>query len=319
MGRYILKRLLTALVAFFGITIITYFLASLMPGTPLDMLVQPGSGLSPEEIAEIERRMGLDQPLIVQYFYWLGNMPRGNFGISYSQYQPVWDLMMERIGPTLLLSISSLVIALVISVPLGTVSGYKAYSPWDYATTIIAFIGRGAPVFFVALLLIYVFSIQLGWLPASGMYDAGSSGSLPQLLAHMLLPCATMVLSNVGIFTRQMRNSVVECLSDDYIRTARAKGMSERTVLFRHTLRNALQPVVTQAGLALSTLVGGSIVIEQIFAWPGMGTLMLRSIQGRDYPTIMGITVLISVVVLIGNVLLDIVYRLLDPRIGDKG
>lgn len=318
MGRYILKRLLSAVVAFFGITIITYVLASLMPGTPLDMLIQPGSGLSPQEIAEIEHRMGLDQPLIVQYFYWMGNMFKGNFGISYSQYRPVWDLLMDRIGPTLLLSISSLIIALAISVPLGTAAGYKAHSGWDYGSTIIAFIGRGAPTFFVALLLIYVFSIQLGWLPASGMYDAGSTGSLGELLAHMTLPCATMVLANVGIFTRQMRNSMVECLSDDYIRTARAKGMSERVVLFRHTLRNALQPVVTQAGLALPTLVGGSIVIEQIFAWPGMGTLMLRSIQGRDYPTIMGITVLISVVVLVGNVLLDVIYRMLDPRIGDN-
>ena len=319
MARYIVKRLMTAIVAFFGITIITYFLASLMPGTPLDMLVQPGSGLSPEEIAEIEHRMGLDQPLIVQYFYWLGNLLQGNFGTSYSQYRPVWDLMMDRIGPTLLLSISSLVIALLISVPLGTIAGYKAYSGWDYGSTIIAFIGNGAPVFFVALLLIYVFSIQLGWLPASGMYDTGSSGSLSQLLAHMILPCATMVLANVGKFTRQMRNSAVECLSDDYIRMARAKGMSEKTVLFKHMLRNALQPVVTSAGLALASLVGGSIVIEQIFAWPGMGTLMLRSIQGRDYPTIMGITVLISVVVLVGNVLLDIIYRLLDPRIRDNG
>lgn len=317
MGRYIVKRLLTAIVAFLGITIITYLLASLMPGTPLDMLVQPGAGLSAEEIAQIEHRMGLDRPLIVQYFYWLGNMLRGNFGTSYSQYRPVWDLLMDRIGPTLLLSISSLVIALAISVPLGTVAGYKAYSGWDYGSTIIAFIGRGAPTFFVALLLIYVLSIRLGWLPASGMYDAGSSGSFSQLAAHMTLPCATMVLANIGVFTRQMRNSAVECLSEDYIRTVRAKGMSEKTVLFKHMLRNALQPVVTQAGLTLASLVGGSIVIEQIFAWPGMGTLMLRSIQGRDYPTIMGITVLISVVVLVGNMLLDILYRLLDPRIGD--
>lgn len=318
MGRYVLKRLLTAIVAFFGITIITYILASLMPGTPLDMLVEPGSGLSPAEIAEIEHRMGLDQPLIVQYFYWLKNMFQGNFGTSYNQHQPVWDLMMARLGPTLLLSLSSLIIALAISVPLGTIAGYKAYSGWDYGSTIIAFIGRGAPTFFVALLLIYAFSIKLGWLPASGMYDTGSTGSFIELVKHMTLPCATMVLANVGIFTRQMRNSEVECLSDDYIRTARAKGLSERTVLFKHTMRNALQPVVTQAGLALSSLVGGSVVIEQIFAWPGMGTLMLRSIQGRDYPTIMGITVLISVVVLIGNVVLDIIYRLLDPRIGDR-
>ena len=319
MGRYIIKRLLTAVVAFLGITIIAYFLATLMPGSPLDLLVQPDTRVSAEELAEIEHRMGLDQPVIIQYFYWLKNLLMGNLGTSYSQHRPVLELIGDRIGPTLLLSISALVVALIISIPLGMIAGYKSYSGWDYGSTILAFVGQAAPNFFVALLLIYVFSVKLGVLPVSGMYDAGSSGSIQELLKHLCMPCLALAFQHMGIYTRQMRNSMVECLSDDYVRTARAKGVSEKVVLFKHVLRNALLPLVTQVGLCMALLAGGAIVTEQIFSWPGMGTLMLKAIQGRDYPLIMGITVVISAVVLIGNIVVDIIYRLLDPRIDDKG
>lgn len=319
MGRYILKRLLTAIVAFFGITIIAYCLATLMPGSPLDLLVQPDSGVTAEELVEIERRMGLDQPIAIQYFYWLKNLLQGNFGTSYSQHRPVLELMASRIGPTLILGLSSMTLALGVAIPLGMVAGYKSYSGWDYGSTVLSFVGQAAPNFFVALLLIYVFSVQLGWLPVTGMYNAGSSGSVTELLQHLCLPCVALAFQHLGIYTRQMRNSMVECLSDDYVRTARAKGLSEKVVLFKHTLRNALLPLVTQVGLGLGPLIGGAIVTEQIFSWPGMGTLMLRAIQGRDYPLIMGVTVLISGMVLIGNIVVDIIYRMLDPRIDDKG
>ena len=319
MGRYILKRLLTAVVAFFGITIIAYVLATLMPGSPLDLLIQPDTRVSAEELAEIERRMGLDKPIIVQYFYWLKNLLMGNFGTSYSQHRPVLELIGSRIGPTLLLSLSALAVAVVIAVPLGMIAGYKSYSGWDYGSTILAFVGQAAPNFFVALLLIYIFAVKLGVLPVSGMYDAGSTGSFGELMRHLAMPCMALAFQHLGIYTRQMRNSMVECLSDDYVRTARAKGVSEKVVLFKHVLRNALLPLVTQVGLGLAQLAGGAIVTEQIFSWPGMGTLMLKAIQGRDYPLIMGITVVISSVVLIGNIVVDIIYRLLDPRIDDKG
>lgn len=319
MGRYILKRLLTAVVAFLGITIIAYFLATLMPGTPLDLLIQPDTRVSAEELAEIEHRMGLDKPIIVQYFYWLKNLLMGNLGTSYSQHRPVLELIGSRIGPTLLLSLSALAVAVVIAVPLGMIAGYKSYSGWDYGSTILAFVGQAAPNFFVALLLIYIFAVKLGVLPVSGMYDAGSTGSFGELMRHLAMPCMALAFQHLGIYTRQMRNSMVECLSDDYVRTARAKGISEKVVLFKHVLRNALLPLVTQVGLGLAQLAGGAIVTEQIFSWPGMGTLMLKAIQGRDYPLIMGITVVISSVVLIGNIMVDIIYRLLDPRIDDKG
>lgn len=318
MGRYIVKRLLTAVVAFFGITIIAYLLATLMPGSPLDLLVQPETRVSAEELAEIEHRMGLDKPVIIQYFYWLKNLLMGNFGTSYSQHRPVLELIKARIGPTLLLSFSALLVGVLISVPLGMIAGYKSYSGWDYGSTILAFAGQAAPNFFVALLLIYIFAVKLKVLPVSGMYDAGSSGSVGELLRHMCMPCLALAFQHIGIYTRQMRNSMVECMSDDYVRTARAKGVSERKLLFKHVLRNALLPLVTQVGLSLAMLAGGAIVTEQVFSWPGMGTLMLNAIKGRDYPLIMGITVVISLVVLIGNLVVDLIYRALDPRIDDK-
>ena len=318
MGRYIVKRLLTAVVAFFGITIIAYLLATLMPGSPLDLLVQPETRVSAEELAEIEHRMGLDKPVIIQYFYWLKNLLMGNFGTSYSQHRPVLELIKARIGPTLLLSFSALLVGVLISVPLGMIAGYKSYSGWDYGSTILAFAGQAAPNFFVALLLIYIFAVKLKVLPVSGMYDAGSSGSVGELLRHMCMPCLALAFQHIGIYTRQMRNSMAECMSDDYVRTARAKGVSERKLLFKHVLRNALLPLVTQVGLSLAMLAGGAIVTEQVFSWPGMGTLMLNAIKGRDYPLIMGITVVISLVVLIGNLVVDLIYRALDPRIDDK-
>ena len=318
MGRYVLKRLLTAVVAFFGITIIAYVLATLMPGSPLDLLIQPESGITKEELEVIRHRMGLDRPVYVQYFYWLLNLLRGNLGVSYSQHRPVWELISSRIGPTLLLSLSAMGVAMLVSIPLGMIAGYKSYSGWDYGSTILAFVGQAAPNFFVAMLLIYVLAVHLKLLPVSGMYTSGGARTIPDMLRHLCMPCLAIAFQHIGIYTRQMRNSVVECLTDDYVRTARAKGMNEKVVLFRHVLRNALLPLVTQAGLSLGMLVGGAIITEQIFSWPGMGTLMLKAIQGRDYPLIMGITVVIAVMVLIGNILIDLIYRLLDPRIDDK-
>lgn len=318
MGKYILKRFLTAVVAFIGITIMTYCLASLMPGSPLDQLVQPESGVSSAELAEIEHKLGLDRPIYIQYFFWLKNMLQGNFGVSYTQHRPVTELIAGRVGPTLLLSLSSLSLALLIAIPLGMAAGYHPYKGIDYASSILSFVGQAAPNFFVALLLIYLFAVKLRLLPISGMYNSGSSGSIWQVLVHLILPCLALTFQHLGIFTRQMRNSMFECMSDDYVRTARAKGLSEKTVLFKHTLRNALLPLITQAGLSLGGLLGGAIITEQIFSWPGMGTLMLKSIKDRDYPLIMGITVVISVIVLIGNIVLDIVYRVLDPRIDDR-
>lgn len=254
----------------------------------------------------------------MQYIIWLKNVLHGNLGVSYRTMRPVTEMIGERIGPTLMLTVTALVLAIFIAVPLGIIAAYRPYSLWDYASSVFSFIGAAMPNFFAAMILVYLFSIQLGILPASGMYDTGAGESLSMLLRHMLLPVVTLMLQYVSIYTRHMRSSMLEVLGDDFVRTARAKGLREQAVIFIHAFRNALIPLITQVGLSLSALIGGAIITEQVFSWPGMGTLMVQSINYRDYPTIMGITVLIASFVLIGNIAIDLLYGVLDPRVSRK-
>ena len=315
LGKYIIKRLLIAAVTFFGITVLVYILASLAPGSPVEMILAGTSNLTQEDVARMEAQMGLDQPIYVQYIIWLKNVLHGNLGVSYRTMRPVTEMIGERIGPTLMLTVTALVLAIFIAVPLGIIAAYRPYSLWDYASSVFSFIGAAMPNFFAAMILVYLFSIQLGILPASGMYDTGAGESLSMLLRHMLLPVVTLMLQYVGIYTRHMRSSMLEV---DFVRTARAKGLREQAVIFIHAFRNALIPLITQVGLSLSALIGGAIITEQVFSWPGMGTLMVQSINYRDYPTIMGITVLIASFVLIGNIAIDLLYGVLDPRVSRK-
>ncbi len=318
MGKYIIKRLLIAAVTFFGITVLVYVLASLAPGSPVEMILAGTSNLTETDVARLEAQLGLDQPVYVQYLIWLKNVLQGNLGVSYRTMRPVTEMIAERIAPTLMITVTALVLAICVAVLLGILAAYRPYSIWDYASAVLSFVGAATPNFFAAMILVYFFSIRLGILPASGMYDAGVRSSLPMLLKHMLLPVVTLMLQYVGIYTRHMRSSMMEVLNDDYIRTARAKGLSERLVIFVHAFRNALIPLVTQVGLSLPALIGGAIITEQVFSWPGMGTLMVQSINYRDYPTIMGITVLIAAFVLIGNIVIDLIYGVLDPRVARR-
>lgn len=318
MGKYIIKRLLIAAVTFFGITVLVYVLASLAPGSPVEMILAGTSNLTETDVARLEAQLGLDQPVYVQYLIWLKNVLQGNLGVSYRTMRPVTEMIAERIAPTLMITVTALVLAICVAVLLGILAAYRPYSIWDYASAVLSFVGAATPNFFAAMILVYFFSIRLGILPASGMYDAGVRSSLPMLLKHILLPVVTLMLQYVGIYTRHMRSSMMEVLNDDYIRTARAKGLSERLVIFVHAFRNALIPLVTQVGLSLPALIGGAIITEQVFSWPGMGTLMVQSINYRDYPTIMGITVLIAAFVLIGNIVIDLIYGVLDPRVARR-
>lgn len=318
MGKYIIKRLLIAAVTFLGITILVYILASLAPGSPVEMILAGTSNLTQNDVERLEAQMGLDQPVYVQYLIWLKNILKGNLGVSYRTMRPVTEMVAERIAPTLMITVTALVLAIFVAVPLGILAAYKPYSFWDYASSVFSFIGAATPNFFAAMILVYFFGIRLGILPTSGMYDAGAKTSLSMLLRHMVLPVITLMLQYVGIYTRHMRSSMMEVLGDDFIRTARAKGLRERMVIFCHAFRNALIPLVTQVGLSLPALIGGAIITEQVFSWPGMGTLMVQSINYRDYPTIMGITVLIAAFVLIGNIVIDLVYGVLDPRVARK-
>lgn len=314
MGKYVLKRLGMALITFFGITVLVFSLSYLAPGTPLEMVMSTPNATE-ETVARVEARLGLDQPAYIQYFRWLGQVLHGNFGVSYRTGNPVWKDVSERIGPTLFLTLTSLFISVLIAVPLGIMSAYKPYSAWDYMSSGLSFVGAAMPNFFAALLLIYFLSVKLRWLPSGGMYGTDGSRSIGSLLYHMILPVIVLCIQQIGGIIRQTRGSMMEVLEEDYVRTARAKGCLETRTLLVHAFRNGMVPVVTSIGMMIPFLAGGAVVTEQIFAWPGLGSLMVMSISARDYPEIMGITVFIALCVLVGNLIIDLLYGLLDPRI----
>lgn len=316
MTKYIIRRIGIALVVFLGITMLVYVLVSLTPGSPAEMMVGGDlSKIDPAKVEAVEKELGLDQPIYVQYGKWLGNVLQGNFGTSYRTSKPVLDEIAPRIEPTLILTITSTIISLLIAIPLGVLSAYKPYSVWDYVSSALAFLGNGVPNFFISLILIYLFSVKAGLLPVSGMYTSSSDQNLGSLIIHLILPMTALALQSVGGILRQTRGSMLEALHGDYIRTSRALGLSELQVVMGHGLRNALLPVLTVVGGRLPFIIGGAVITEQIFSWPGLGSLMVTSITSRDYSVIMGITVLIAIVVLVGNIIIDICYGLADPRI----
>ncbi len=316
MKKYIFKRILISIPVFIGITLLVYILASSAPGSPAAMMVGGDlENLTPERIAAVEAALGLDKPVYIRYLKWLNQLLLGNFGISYRTGRQVLSMILERLWPTLLLTISATAVSTVIAVLLGVMSAYKPYSPWDYISSLLSYTGVSMPNFFVGLMIIYIFAVRLQILPSSGMYDSASATTIPGLLKHMILPMITLCLQQIGSILRQTRGSMLESLSNDFIRTSRAQGLSEFAVVFHHGLRNALIPILTVLGGMFPFIIGGAVVTEQLFSWPGLGSLMVQSINSRDYPMIMGETVFIAVVILIGNVILDILYAYADPRI----
>lgn len=316
MKKYIFKRILISIPVFIGITLLVYILASSAPGSPAAMMVGGDlENLTPERIAAVEVALGLDKPVYIRYLKWLNQLLLGNFGISYRTGRQVLSMILERLWPTLLLTISATAVSTVIAVLLGVMSAYKPYSPWDYISSLLSYTGVSMPNFFVGLMIIYIFAVRLQILPSSGMYDSANATTIPGLLKHMILPMITLCLQQIGSILRQTRGSMLESLSNDFIRTSRAQGLSEFAVVFHHGLRNALIPILTVLGGMFPFIIGGAVVTEQLFSWPGLGSLMVQSINSRDYPMIMGETVFIAVVILIGNVILDILYAYADPRI----
>lgn len=313
MTKYILKRVLIMIPVFFGMTGLVFFLSNMTPGSPLDAMITPE--MNATDIAALEHSMGLDQPIYVQYFKWLGRLFQGNLGYSYRTSQDVVRVIGERVGPTLILTLTVLVVAIVVGVSLGVLAACKPYSLWDTLASGLSFVGSGVPSFFVALILIYVFSVKLGWLPTGGMYTNANTHTFADLARHLTLPTLSMALASAGNYIRQTRSAMLEVMGEEYVKMARAKGMPERVVLYVHALRNAMLPIVTTIGMSVPGLVGGAVIIEQIFGWPGMGSLMVLSVTYRDYPVIMGITMYITIAVLFTNLLMDLVYAVLDPRI----
>lgn len=323
MGLYILKRLLLMIPLTFGITLITFLVIHLAPGGPVEVETEMSLKTSAQARENLKRLYGLDKPLHIQYLDWLGRFVRLDFGKSFVDGKKVIDKIKERIPVTLTINVLSLLLILLIALPIGVLSAVRHYSLFDKLTTIFVFVGFSTPTFWLALILMIVFGVALGLLPISGIQSIDVSGMGPlervaDWARHLVLPIGLSAFGGIAGFSRYSRSSMLEVIRQDYIRTARAKGLRESTVILTHALRNALMPIVTILGLAVPGLIGGAVIFETIFALPGMGQLFYASTMSRDYPTIMGILVIGAVLTLIGNLIADISYALVDPRIRVK-
>ena len=313
MIRYLLSRLVQSLVLLWIVSLIGFFILYLAPGGPLAQFALI-PGMTQAEMARIAHQMGLDRPLPIQYWEWFSRLLIGDWGHSYRDSQPVLAVIGSHLLATLELMVSSTVLAIIIGTWVGILGAIRRYSVFDYLATIGAMVALSIPTFWFGLVTIYLFSVKLGWLPAGNMMTIGD-GSLVDYARHLILPCLVLTLVTVAVWSRYMRSSMLDVEGQDFIRTARAKGLPERVVLVRHAMRNALLPMITIAGLQIPTILSGALVAETVFTWPGMGRLFLDSLNYRDYPTVMGILMFSAVFVLAGNLIADIAYAVADPRI----
>ena len=314
MKKYILKRLLLMIPTFFGVTIVVYLLMSLAPGSPMDVFLSV-PGITEAELLRIKESLGLDKPVFIQYYHWLANILQGNFGYSFSGSRPVIGLIIDRVPATLMLGTASLILSFIIAIPLGLWAAARWRKGDDYVFSGISFFLMSVPNFFIGLILIYIVSVKLKLLPSSGMYDASGEKTVFMLVKHMILPCIVLSIQNIGSLFKQMRGSLLEVLQEDYMRAVRAKGLSKNKAILKYGIKNAFIPVLTVIAGMIPGLIGGAVVTEQLFGWQGLGMLIIAAIKARDYPVIMGITVLTAVVVLVVNLISDILYSILDPRI----
>jgi len=317
MRQYITRRLLQMIPVLIGVSIVIFFILQLAPGDALTGKMDPK--ITPERKQELRHQMGLDQPVYKQYFRWAGGVLQGDFGESTNFKQPVGKVMNTYIWNTFIISLLSLILGVLISIPIGVVSATKQYSKFDGFFTVFALVGISMPSFFFGMLLIKVFAVDLLILPVSGMTTAGStltgiSYGL-DVAKHMLLPLIVLTLGSVAGLMRYTRSSMLEVIRQDYIRTARAKGLKEKVVIYKHALRNGLIPVITILGFWLPALFSGAFITESIFLWPGIGPIEIAAVAGRDYPLLMGINILFAVLTLIGNLIADVTYAVVDPRI----
>jgi peptide/nickel transport system permease protein len=318
---YLAKRLAGFVPLLIGISFVSFMMMTLAPGSPVDVMTDMNPKASPEARVQLEKYYGLDKPVYVQYGLWLKRIVQGDFGTSFSRdRRPVIDKILEALPITLLLNAIELVLMLLLAIPIGVYSASHQYSVSDRITTVLVFVGFAMPGFWLALLGMLVFGVQLEWLPISGLtsldYDSMSTaGKIWDRAAHLILPIGVTTITGLAGMSRYMRSSMLEVLRQDYIQTARAKGLSERVVVRRHALRNALLPVVTLLGLSVPGLIGGAVIGETIFAIPGMGRLFFTSVLSRDYPVVMGITLMGAVLTLLGNLAADMLYVAVDPRL----
>ena len=311
---FILRRLLSVVPVLLIITFATFFLMQLLPGGPL-AAYENNPEISQKDIERLRHEMGLDRPIHVQYWSWLKNFVRGDWGYSFTTKRPVLSEIWDRLPNTLYLTGISLIVALIIAIPAGIISATRQYSVFDHITTTLAYIGRSMPVFYSGLLLIIVFSIWLRWLPSGGMQTLGKEFSLIDSLRHLFLPVLSLSTLIAAKYVRFLRTSMLEVIHLDYIRTAAAKGLSERVIIYKHAFRNAAIPLVTVVAIDLPVLFAGALFTETIYSWPGMGRLFVDAATRFDYSVVMGIVAAIAFLVVVSNLLADVVYAILDPRI----
>jgi len=307
---FIVRRLAQSLIVIIGVSIVTFILLHLLPGSPIRAILGPRA--TPVAVHQLTVQLGLNKPLPVQYAVWVNNLIHLNLGYSYKLDQPVTALLAQRLPKTLFLVGTSLVLAVVIAVPLGVLMAVRRGKVDDYVLTGLSFVFYSMPSFWLGLLLIGLFNATLNWLPYEAPQD---QVSVLSQFNGMVLPVATLTLVTVALFSRYMRSSVLEQIVQDYIRTARAKGLSNRTVLTRHVLRNALIPVITLFGLSLGGVLSGAVVVEEVFNYPGMGLLFFQSAVNGDFPVLLGVSVVVAVATAAGNLVADILYAVVDPRI----
>jgi peptide/nickel transport system permease protein len=313
---YIVRRVLIAIPILLGITVLVFLLLAIAPGDPVSAFIRPELRTNEEMRRIITERYGLDQPLPVRYFRWLGEALQGNLGYKTGGVGlPVLDTVIRGLGASVLLMGTALGIGIVVGIPLGVISALRQYSKLDYLLTGVAFLGISMPSFMLGLGGLYLFGLQLRIFPIGGMVTAGAPFSLPDLLAHLALPAIILGIGYVATLMRYTRSAMLEVLGSLYVTTADAKGLPPRIVVIRHALRNALVPIVTIIGLSLPDLVGGAVIIETVFSWPGLGLMMVEGVAGRDFPMIMGLSLVVAVTVLVANLLTDIIYAVADPRV----
>jgi len=308
---FLIKRVLSAIPVLLGITIITFTVIHLAPGDPVQ--VRMGQKYDPEVAQRLRTEMGLDKPLPVQYVIFLGDLVRGDLGYSFVKNLPVNELLRGKFGNTLYLSISAMLLAVLMGMLLGILAAIRPQSALDYAVMVFAVAGVSIPVFWLGLMLQLLFGVQLGWFPVTGMTEYGAT--LAENLTHLVLPAVTLATVPMAIIARITRSSMLEVMEQDYIRTARAKGLGQRTVLLRHALKNALIPIITVIGNMFALLLTGAVLTETVFSWPGLGRAMVDAITQRDFPVILGGVTLFAVTFVIVNLIVDSIYAWIDPRI----
>lgn len=313
MGRYIVKRLLAVIPILFGVSIVIFLFLQMVPGDVAATLLGPRA--TAESVAAIREELGLDRPLHVQYFSWLVAILQGDLGRSIILQVPVADIVAPKFVNTLILAVASLVIAIVIGIPVGIISAVRQYSATDRIGTAGAVLGAATPTFWLALVLMYVFALNLRWFPTSGMYDLRGDGGVLDLLHHLVLPAVATSAIPLAVITRLARSSMLEVIRADYITALRAKGMSERIVVWRHGLRNALPPIISITGLQAGFLLGGTLFTEVIFTWPGIGLQLYEAILGRDVPLVQGAMLFIAGFFVVLNLVADIIVAYLNPKL----